>query len=265
MFVPMIVAFVVERRSGNRQIKKGLGINFRINKWFVIAWLLMPALALFTFGISLIFPDIHYSPDMSGFFERYSSMLTEDQISKMRSQMDSLPVHPVWLVLVQGLVAGVTINAIAGFGEELGWRGFLFKEMRHWSFLKVSFWIGLIWGIWHAPLVLMGHNYPDHPVIGVFMMTLWCLLLTPLFIYFRMKSGSVIQSAIMHGTLNSTFGLSIIMIRGGNDLTTGMTGFSGFIALALTLGVIFLYDTYGSKERLMRERRGEGQNDRTKR
>ncbi len=52
MFIPMIVAFTVEKFSGNSQIKKDLGISFRINKWFVIAWIFMPILAFATFGIT---------------------------------------------------------------------------------------------------------------------------------------------------------------------------------------------------------------------
>ena len=251
MFIPMIVAFIVERYSGNGQISKDLGISFRINIWFVIAWLLMPVLAFATFGITLLFPDIHFSSDMSGFFERYSSMLTEEQIEQMRRSMDTLPVHPVWLSLVQGLIAGATVNAVAGFGEELGWRGFLVKEFRNFSFVKASLIIGFIWGIWHAPLILMGHNYPEHPVIGVLMMMVWCILLTPLFLYFRIRSGSVIQSAIMHGTLNATYGLSIMMVAGGNDLTTGMTGLPGFIALVVVLFIIYAYDNRISHEQIM--------------
>ena len=251
MFIPMIVAFIVERRSGNRKIGKDLGISLRINKWFVIAWLLMPVLAFATFGITLLFPDIHFSSDMSGFFERYSSMLTDEQIEQMRQSMDTLPVHPVWLSLVQGLIAGATVNAIAGFGEELGWRGFLIKEFKNFSFVKASIIIGFIWGIWHAPIILMGHNYPEHPVIGVLMMTVWCILLTPLFLYFRIKGRSVIQSAIMHGTLNATYGLSIMMVAGGNDLTTGMTGIPGFIALVVALFIIYVYDSKFSGEAIM--------------
>ena len=138
MFIPMIVAFIVERRSGNRKIGKDLGISFRINKWFVIAWLLMPVLAFATFGITLLFPDIHFSSDMSGFFERYSSMLTEEQIEQMRQSMDTMPVHPLWLSLFQGLIAGATVNAIAGFGEELGWRGFLIKEFKNFSLVSLD-------------------------------------------------------------------------------------------------------------------------------
>jgi hypothetical protein len=100
-------------------------------------------------------------------------------------------------------------------------------------------------------MVLMGHNYPQHPVIGVFMMTAWCILLSPLFLYFRLKGGSVIQSAIMHGTLNATYGLSVMMVAGGNDLTRGMTGVPGFIVLVVVLLIIYAYDTRISGERIM--------------
>jgi len=119
------------------------------------------------------------------------------------------------------------------------------------SFLKASIVIGLIWGIWHSPLILMGHNYPQHPEIGVLMMTAWCILLTPLLLYFTIKAKSVIAAAIMHGTLNATAGIAIMVIAGGNDLTVGVTGFAGFISLVLLLFVLFIYDHMISKERIM--------------
>ena len=35
------------------------------------------------------------------------------------------------------------------------------------GFLKTSVLTGFIWGVWHAPIILQGHNYPQHPVAGV--------------------------------------------------------------------------------------------------
>jgi hypothetical protein len=46
-----------------------------------------------------------------------------------------------WLALGQGLIAGATINAVAGFGEELGWRGFLYRELSFLGFWKSSLWL----------------------------------------------------------------------------------------------------------------------------
>jgi membrane protease YdiL (CAAX protease family) len=134
------------------------------------------------------------------------------------------------------------VNAVAGLGEELGWRGFLLRELSHMGFWRSSVFIGLIWGVWHAPVILQGHNYPQHPVEGVFMMIIFCLLLSPLFSYTRIKSGSVIAAAIMHGTLNATGGLSIMVVEGGDDLVTGVTGVAGFIVLLVVNFLIFILD-----------------------
>ncbi|MCC5623386.1 CPBP family glutamic-type intramembrane protease, partial [Nostoc sp. CHAB 5715] len=93
--------------------------------------------------------------------------------------------------------------------------------------------IGLTWGVWHAPLILQGHNYPQHHRIGVFMMTISTFLLAPIYSYITIKSKSVIAAAIMHGTINGLAVLPISLIKGGNDLTVGMTGLAGFIAIAI--------------------------------
>jgi len=251
MFIPMFCAIIVEKVIHKEKLKSNLFISFKINKWFFIAWLITPFLSFGALGISLLLPDVTYSPEMTGMMNRFDDMLTPDQIEQMKNALETLPIHPIWLILIQGLIAGATINAIAGFGEELGWRGFLLKSFKEMSFLKASIIIGFIWGIWHFPLILMGHNYPQHPEIGVLMMTIWCILLTPLFLYFIIKSKSVITAAIMHGTLNATAGIAIMVINGGNDLTVGMTGLAGFISLIIVLVLLFIYDNTLSKDKIM--------------
>lgn len=119
------------------------------------------------------------------------------------------------------------------------------------NFFKATIIIGFIWGIWHAPLILMGHNYPQHPQIGVFMMIVLCIFLSALFIYITIKSKSVIAAAIIHGTLNATAGISIMLIDGGNDLTVGMPGLAGFITLTIFLIGLFIYDYFISKDKIL--------------
>ncbi|MEA4974879.1 MAG: CPBP family intramembrane glutamic endopeptidase [Paludibacter sp.] len=251
MFIPTIAVLIVKKLIHREKIASELMISFKINKWFFVAWLIIPVLAFVTFGISLLFPDVMYSPDMSGMFSRFESMMTPEQAEQMRASVESLPLHPVWITLMQGLFAGITVNAIAGFGEELGWRGFLLKQFKDMNFMKASILIGFIWGIWHAPMILMGHNYPEHPVAGVFMMTILCILLSVIFLYITIKSKSVIAAAVLHGTMNATNGISIMLIEGGNDLTVGMPGLAGFIALIIAITVLFVYDRYISKEKIL--------------
>ena len=113
-----------------------------------------------------------------------------------------------------------------------------------------ALWIGIIWGFWHAPIILNGHNYPQHPVAGVFMMVAFCLLFTPMLMYFRQKSGSVIVPAIMHGTFNAVVGISAVVVTPANDLLYGGPGLAGFIVLLMMDVCLYLYDRYFSKERV---------------
>jgi len=251
MFIPMVVAIIVQKVMYKEPIKKPLGISFKLNRWFLVAWFLPAIIAFVTLGVSLLLPAVEYSPEMAGIFEKFESVLTPEQLQQMKTQADSFPVHPIWIGLLQGLIAGITINAVAGFGEELGWRGFLQKELGYLGFWKSSVTIGLIWGLWHVPIILQGHNYPEHPQAGVLMMIIFTLLLSPIFSYVRLKAKSVIAAAIIHGSLNATVGLPLMVIKGGNDLTVGVTGLAGFIVLALANVGIFIYDKCFAKEKIM--------------
>lgn len=242
MFIPLIVTFIIQKGICREPIKEPLGISFKWNFWFFVAWFTPLLIAFATMGITLLFPGIEYAPDMSGFFERLKTMISPEQIQKAKEQIEQIPINPFLLTIIQGLAYGMTVNAVAAFGEELGWRGFLQKELIPMGFWRSSFLIGFIWGVWHAPMIMMGHNYPQHPFLGVFMMIAWCVLLAPIFSYIRIKSKSVIATSILHGTLNATAGISLMFVKGGNDLTIGVMGLPGFIVLALANLFIFLLD-----------------------
>lgn len=241
MFVPALATFVVQRIIYQQPVMGPFWVSLRLNKWFLPAWLLPPALAIAAFAVSLLFPGVTFDPAMTGMYERLGATLTPEQIAEMRLQMAMSPVHLFWLTLIQGLLAGITINAIAGFGEELGWRGLMLQSLRPLGFWRMSVLIGLVWGVWHAPIILLGHNYPDNRVAGAFMMIGWTILLSPIFSFITIKARSVIAAAIFHGTINGTAALSFMLLRGGTDLTIGILGLAGFVVLALANLVIFLY------------------------
>jgi uncharacterized protein len=247
MFMPLISALIVDKLILKRKNLKSWAVNFKPNWWYLAAWPGMVALAFLSLGINLLWPDISFSAEMTGFYERLSEQFTPEQIELQKSKMDAMPIPIILVMILQGLLAGITINAVAAFGEEAGWRGFMVREYRHLKFWDAALRIGIVWGIWHAPLILMGHNYPDHNLLGVGMMTVFCTLLSPLFLYIRLKTHSTIAAAIMHGTLNATAGISLMYLVGGNDLTIGMTGFSGFITLVLVIGIMVWYDLKFSK------------------
>ena len=238
MLIPLL-AVIFTQLIFKEPIWKGLGISFRYNRWWWTGWLLMPVIALAFLGVTLLMSGARWSPD--------SAMMQ----SARASMPGGIGVWGVILItMLSGLLNGITINAVFAFGEEIAWRGFLMKEFKGKKFPEAALWIGLIWGLWHAPLILNGHNYPQHPVAGVFMMVAFCVLLTPLLMYFRQQSGSVIVPAIMHGTFNAVVGLSYAVVTPANDLLYGGTGLAGFIVLAMTDASLYLYDRYIAKEKV---------------
>lgn len=250
MFIPMIMAIVLQKFVYKDSLKV-LGINFKVNRWWLVAWLLPLFLSLLTLGISLIMPGVQFSPGMEGFVARLSGTLTPEQLNMLKTQIASAPYLIFVSALIQGLIYGPTINAVAAFGEEYGWRGFLQKQYSYLGFWKMSLIIGIIWGFWHAPIIIQGYNYPQNPVLGVFMMIGFTVLLTPLIVYIRIRSGSVITAAIMHGCINATAGLSLLFTTGGSDLTVGLMGLAGFIAMAIVNLVLLVYDRKFSGEPVM--------------
>lgn len=238
MLIPLL-AVVFTQLICREPVLEGVGISFRINRWWWIGWLLIPVLALAILGMSLLMPGARWAAD--------SELL---QLSLAQMPQGFGPWGLIAVSLFSGLLAGATLNAVFAFGEEVAWRGFLVREFKGRKFLTASLLIGVIWGFWHFPLILNGHNYPDHPVPGVFMMVLMCTALTPILLYFRQKSGSVIVPAVMHGTFNAVVGISNLFVLPQNDLLIGAPGLAGLIVLLLTDVGLFLFDRYVTRENL---------------
>ena len=251
MFMPLCAVLLVQKIILRQPVREPLGLSFKLNAWWFVAWLLPAVLSLAALFASLLAPGVEWSWAMEGLYERFGGSLAPAQVEAMRQQAAALPVHPLWLTLVQGLVAGATVNAVAGFGEEAGWRGLLQRDLQFLGFWRSAVFIGLIWGIWHAPLILLGHNYPEHPREGAFYMVYFTILFTPLIMYVRARSRSVAAAGIMHGTLNATAGISFMMLKGGSELSTGVTGLAGLAVLAAANVLLFVYDRFVTRAPLI--------------
>ena len=143
---------------------------------------------------------------------------------------------------------GASINALFAFGEEYGWRNFLVNALRERKFWPAALFIGVVWGIWHFPLILMGHNYPNELYWGVLLMVVFCVLAGVIELYFVLKTKSMIVAAVMHGTINALAGMTIYFTLGGNDFLNGMTGLAGFIVMVVTIICIWIYDKHIAKD-----------------
>lgn len=96
----------------------------------------------------------------------------------------------------------VLLTLTDGVGEELAWRGFaLPRLLERYSALIASVVLGLLWGLWHLPLVFTEG-------MGLFGQPIWLLLAditakSVLFTWVFLRTrGSVLIAALLHGTTN---------------------------------------------------------------
>ena len=91
------------------------------------------------------------------------------------------------------------------FGEEYGWRFYLqdrlFPLLGGYKGVLV---LGIIWGLWHGVIIVLGHNYPGYPILGNVLMTLYCIVLGIIFSYAVLKTGSIWIAVILHLINNKT-------------------------------------------------------------
>lgn len=148
----------------------------------------------------------------------------------------------VAIQVAQAFLLGPIINLLFTMGEELGWRGFLLPRLLplgQWRALLIS---GAIWGVWHAPAIAQGHNYPDHPVLGIFLMTIFCILLGIILGWMCLNTRSPWVAGIAHGSLNAWAGLPYLFILPGFDTAVGgtVTSVIGLAIMGLFVGWLVL-------------------------
>ena len=255
MFFPLITALVLQAIDKEKFNHTGL-VNFKIKWSWVVAWLLPLVMTLACILVNGLMPGVELKYNAEQLINQYH--VPEEQQELVREQLGQIPAYlMIVITLVSGLIAGITVNAIAAFGEEYGWRNYLVGALREVKFWKAALFIGIVWGIWHFPLILMGHNYPNEPLWGVLLMVVMCILLGVIELYFVLKSKSMIVAAIMHGTINALAGMVIYFILGGNDFLNDMPGLSGFIVMAVTILCIWIYDKYIVKDNICAMTLGE--------
>jgi len=231
MLIPGLMALAFARWIFDEPRAATLGLRLRPNRWWLIAWLAPPALMLLTLGVSLLLPGTTYDPSMSGLGARLGFSAADG--ARLASNTTALHLPPLAGFLVQGVVLGPTLGAIGGLGEELAWRGLLHRAFISRGFWRCTLVTGLLWAVWHLPLTLQGYGYPQHALLGTAVFVVYALAFAPLMTFVRVRAQSVIAPAILHGTADTTVLLTLALVSGGGDLTTGWGSLSSIAVLAV--------------------------------
>ncbi len=94
------------------------------------------------------------------------------------------------------------ISTPVSWGEEFGWRGYLQIRLFAGKPLLAATATGVIWGIWHYPMILMGYLFSGNPV-GLALYPLNMIVTSILYGWLMARSGSVWTASLAHSTGNN--------------------------------------------------------------
>ena len=143
------------------------------------------------------------------------------------------------VVLVQALFLGPLTGLPFTFGEEFGWRAFLLSKLLPLGRGKAVILHGVIWGVWHAPVIAMGHNYPGYPLIGQILMVVSTIFLGTFLGWIYFASNSIVAPSLAHGAINQSASIFIFFMVGLNPITGGVTGMPGLLLWGLVALVLW--------------------------
>ncbi|HLW01801.1 MAG TPA: CPBP family intramembrane glutamic endopeptidase [Ktedonobacterales bacterium] len=108
------------------------------------------------------------------------------------------------LIGVQSVLVAPLLALVIVFGEEYGWRGYLQSELLKLGRVRGVLLVGVVWGAWHWPLILMGFSYPGYPLFGLLLTVLFTMGFAVVLGTAVLRSGSILLAAYLHALNDQT-------------------------------------------------------------
>jgi len=208
------------------------GWPFWLAGWFLPVVMTLPGAAVFF----ALFPQ---------YFD--ASLPYLRQLIAASPKMASLTPWTLAIIqLAQAILIAPIINSIATFGEEFGWRAYLLPKLMPLGGRKAMLLIGVIWGIWHWPVIFMGYeygfNYPGYPWAGP-LLFIWITFGLGIFLgWLALRGKSIWPAVIGHAAINGIAGVAVFAITGEPNtllgpLPVGIIGSLGFALVAIAIFV----------------------------
>ena len=228
MWIPGLAAVAVARaveKSSWKGLIDGLLLRPGNVRPYLLTILLAPLVFAAIYGLTWLLGLGQPDPTLGALTKATGGApLTTDEVFKVMLPMSAL--------------VGPLVNFLFGLGEEIGWRGFLLPRLIGLGRVRAYALLGVLWGLWHAPLIWTGFNYPGHPLGGMAMM---CLLSTAFGFFLgemTMFYRSSLLAGFIHGAVNAQgYGIWPWLFPGVNPLLGGSTGLTG-VAVWLAVGWI---------------------------
>ncbi len=240
MLIPAISVLLTRRITGEGFQDMWLRLDFKKNlRTYLVAWFGPPALIILGTALYFLLFQSNFDPEMT--------LLRESMQAASTAEPAEITTQALVLtVLMQSLISIIfapLLNIVPSLGEELGWRGYLLPKLsERFSRKKAVLLNGIVWGVWHAPIIAMGYNYGKnylgYPFTGILAMILFCCFVGSFFSWLAFQARSAIPAAIAHGALNGFASIGVFFLKNGPDplvgpYATGIIGGIGFIIVGI--------------------------------
>lgn len=167
------------------------------------------------------------------------------QLQDMMAQASApVSINPWLIVVIQtltGILISPLVNSLFTFGEEFGWRGYLLQKLLPLGERKAMILLGVIWGVWHWPVIAMGHNYgldyAGAPWLGMLAMVWFTFVIGTFLCWITLRGGSVWPAVIGHAAINGISALGAMVVQGEPNpllgpMPVGLIGAAAWALLA---------------------------------
>ena len=207
-FAPAIAAIIVRRWITHEGFADaGLRVHLRKWRYYLVGWLLPLVVTAFIVIVAVILGISR--PDFT--LQRALPTLLPGNAGAM----PAIPAY-LWAVIPIQLLITALIATPLLWGEEFGWRGYLQLRLLPERPLLAAIATGVIWGMWHLPLNIRGYNFPDQPLLGLLVFPVSTTLISIIFGWLRLRTGSIWASSLAHAATNAVGGsLTTLLFAGG--------------------------------------------------
>ena len=249
MPMPFVAGLIVERVAGRPALLRSTLSDFRHTWWRIalVSAAVSAAAYVVNMGLVFVLGNVAHVRGIGELASTQTDMLANMRaaLGQATTNVGSRSVPPIPLLYVLGLVAGVlagfSVNGLFAFGEEYGWRGVLADELAPLGAVRANLITGVLWGLWHAPVILLGFNYGVDRWAGVLMMCLWLVPFSFTLWRARQFSGSVLSAAIIHGAFNGSAGFYLLLVGHGTRLWTSPVGLLGAVTMTIVACGVWIW------------------------
>lgn len=143
------------------------------------------------------------------------------------------------------IIIGTLLNVAFAAGEEIGWRGFLVPQLYKLTgnFTKTSLITGIIWSVWHFPLIISGIYLAKMPLdFQLLFLVITVTAMTFPISWLRLKSGSVWPAVLLHASHNLYIQRIFDPLTIENSsLSKYMIGESGVVMMVILIGLAVIF------------------------